>query len=1085
MKTELPPPSDQAERDAIVRGRERSMLVEASAGTGKTYTLVEALLHAALDADPGISLSQAAAVTFTEKAAGELKARLSQRLLEVSKTGETARRDRARRALDDVERAEVCTIHAFCQTLLKERPIDAGVDPGFTPIDAIASAALAHRVWHDWWRREVIDSPEGAVAQALRSGTSLGRPEDEWPSLSLLALELYDERARLDGAPPAEEAPRLLVVRLREWSNGLARAVSEARFPNGPASQWLRQIAAWLGELSMLAGKPKFAEVASHFSSGGFQGAKGNWPPERYEEIKGQVARIKRRTEKLGRQARYWPLLAGVLARLRDPETGFFGAIAEEKRRRGLIDFDDLLLFARDLLRNSAPARAHFRSRFRLLAVDEFQDTDPLQMEIVYRLSGADGGEEDWRTIVPEPGRLLLVGDPKQSIYRFRRADVESYRHAAKGLERRTLSANRRSLPALLEWINATFGELLVEETERPWEIAYEKFEAWRETEDQTGPRVVYLEPPAHFRGTGSDAEAEAVATFVHESIANAKFQPGDVAILVRTNERVAAFQEALDAFEIPSVLEGGRDFFEREETAAVLAVLSALEDPRDAVRVYAALKSAFFSFSDEDLFRAKTAGVSFDFTRPGPVSGRLAAALALLSRLRRERHARPAAETLADLYEETGAVETAASRRIGGLQAQANLERIAVAARALSEGGLSFGALVRALEDRTGSEAGEPRAFEEEVEAVRILTMHKAKGLEFKVTIITGLGAEPGGRSGSGPVVFGGDGSWGASLGIGGISVDTPDLAVVRDQSRERELAEEKRLFYVACTRAKDLLVVSCYRDIKDRKDGSVSDAGERDSTPYGRFRPHLHRAAGRPGLVQRQSPRSVLRSVAPGKAPAARPAEELARDLDQVLHRPEALAAERSCKLRRAGQGAGAKADAGTAAEDLILEERERSAVSNPAVRIGSAVHEAMQAIVERDTGAARAAEEASAKWELSPECAREAAELVSRLAGSELLARSAAARRRFGELPVLFRDPAGFLVESKIDLLFEEESGFVLVDYKTDRDIARRMPEHTAQLSDYAAALKALGLSRPLVAAYLLSARDGRAIEVTLPG
>ena len=505
MTTELTPPPDQAERDAIVQGRDRSMLVEASAGTGKTYTLVEALLHAALDADPRISLSQVAAVTFTEKAAGELKARLSGRLLEVSKTGTPARRERARHALDDVERAEVCTIHAFCQTLLKERPIDAGIDPGFTPIDAITSAALAHRVWHDWWRREVNDSPDGAVAEALRSGTSLGRPEEEWPGLSQLALKLYDERARLDGAPAAEEAPRLLVKRLREWSNQLARAVSEAKYPKGPGAIWLRETAEWLGELASLAGKPKFASVAASMPQGNFQQTKGLWPDDRKKEIQKLInKKVKPLFDegKLAAWARYWPLLASVLARLRDPETGFFGAIAEEKRRRGLVDFDDLLLFARDLLRNSAAARAHFRTRFRLLAVDEFQDTDPLQMEIVYRLSAAEGGERDWRTIVPEPGRLLLVGDPKQSIYRFRRADVESYRHASKDLEKRTFSANRRSLPALLEWVNAAFDELLAEESDRPWEIAYERFEAWRETERPYGSARRVPRAPRRLQGT-------------------------------------------------------------------------------------------------------------------------------------------------------------------------------------------------------------------------------------------------------------------------------------------------------------------------------------------------------------------------------------------------------------------------------------------------------------------------------------------------------------------------------------------------------------------------------------------------------
>ena len=1081
MKAELPPPPDQAERDAIVRGRSRSMLVEASAGTGKTYTLIEALLHAALDADPAIPLSQAAAVTFTEKAAGELKARLSARLLEAARTGDRKRRERARRALDDVERAEVSTIHAFCQALLKERPIDAGVDPGFTPIDEIASRAIAVRVWHDWWRREVEESPKGPIAEALRAGASLGRPEEERPSLSLLAFELYKERARLDGAPPAEEAPRLLAIRLREWSNELARAVSEAKYPQSPVARWLRQIAGWLGELAQLSGRPKFADVAAAMPVGEFRSAKGLWPDERYKEIKNLVGKIRRRTEKLAPQVRYWPLLSRVLARLRDPENGFFGAVASEKRRRGLVDFDDLLLFARDLLAKSAPARAHFKRRFRLLAVDEFQDTDPLQMEIVYRLTAPDGGEDDWREIVPEAGRLLLVGDPKQSIYRFRRADVESYRHASAGLERRTLCANRRSLPALLAWSNAVFEGLLTADSERPWEIAYESFEPWREEEGLPGPRVVYLEPPADFRGSGSDAEAEAVAAFVHESIAKARFRPGEAAILVRTNDRVGDFQEALDRYEIPSVLEGGRDFFEREETAAVLAILRALDDPRDAVSVYAALKSAFFSFSDEDLFRAKTAGVSFDFTatKTAPAAGRLADAFALLARLRRERHARPAAETLADLYEATGAVETAASKRVGGLQAQANLERILVAARALSEGGLSFSALVRALEDRTGSEAGEPRAFEEDVEAVRILTMHKAKGLEFAITIVTGLGVDTGARSSSGPVVFGGHGAWAASLGLGGIPVETPDLTVVHDQHRERELAEEKRLFYVACTRAKDLLVVSCYRDIKDLKSGEVSDDATRTSTPFGRFRPHLERAAARPGLVERQPPRPGPRAVAAGQPAAGRPAQELARELDQVARRPEELAKEASAKLRRAGHVAGQEA----IAEDLPAGERERFVVSDAAARIGSAVHETMQAVVERGADLARAAAEAAADWELSVEARAQVEQLARRLVSSPLFTRAAAAWRRLAETPVLFCDAKGFLVEGKIDLLFEDESGFVLVDYKTDRDLGKRLPEYTAQLSDYAAALRALGLPRPVAAAFLLSARDGQAIEVKL--
>jgi len=1080
---DLPPPPDQRERETIVRSRERSILVEASAGTGKTHTLVQALLYAALDASPGIPLSQIAAVTFTEKAAGELKARLSSLLLEVARHGEGERSRRARAALDDVERAEVSTIHAFCQTLLKERPVDAGVDPGFIPIDEVASRALAARVWHDWWRREVEQSPEGPVAEALRAGASVGRPEEDRPSLSLLAFALYKERARLDGAPPAEEAPRRLADCLREWSNELARAASEARIPRGPIVERLREIAAWLGELARLAGRPKFTERAAEMPGGDFRGGKGLWSEGRYQEIKDLVATITKRTKRATEQAEHWPLLAGVLARLRDPESGFFGAVAEEKTRRGLVDFDDLLLLARDLLRRSSPARAHFRRRFRLIAVDEFQDTDPLQMEIVARLAGAEGGEEDWRSIPPEPGRLLLVGDPKQSIYRFRRADVESYRRIAGGLDRCTLSANRRSLPAMLTWINTAFEQLLEGHREKPWEIGYEPFLPWRREDEGEGAPVVYLEPPPGWTGkTGARdaAEAEAVAEFLFRSIQQKRFQPGDAAILVRTNERVADFQEALDRYEIPCVLEGGRDFFQREETAAVLAALTALEDPRDAVSLYTLLKSSFFSFSDEDLFRARAAGVRFDYTdtRRRPADPRLAEAFALLARLRHDRHARPAAETLAELYEATGAVEAAASLRVGGLQAQANLERILVAARGLSESGLSFGGLVRALKDRTGGEAGEPRAFEEDVEAVRILTMHKAKGLEFPVTIVTGLGSDSGARS-SPTVVFGGPEAWGASLGIGGVRIETPDFGVVADENRERELAEEKRLFYVCCTRAQNLLVISHFRDIHETKTKGLSDAGDRSSTPFGRFRGHLDRAAARPGLVERLALRPGPRAVPVEEAPEAIPAPALARELTDLSRRPEALSRERSAKLRRPGLPTGGQ----EVPEDMPAGERERFAVSDKAARLGSAVHEVMQAVVERGLAVGQACAEAATAWELSPEGRREVEDLAERLVRSPLFVRSAAARRRFSELPVLYRDGSGFLVDGKIDLLFEEDAGFVLVDYKTDRDLSVRMPEYRAQLSDYAAALSALGLGKPVTQAYLLAARSGEAVEVPL--
>ena len=1090
MSGELPPPPDQSQRDAIVRGRDRSFLVEAAAGTGKTHTLIATLLHLALDAEPPVSLADVAAVTFTEKAAGELKQRLRARLAdEVTQGPDPIRRARARVALEDVERAEVATIHAFCQTLLKERPIDAGLDPGFQPIDEAASRLVAERIWHDWWRAELAERPDGALAQALRAQASLGRPDDDdRPTVARLAFALYRDRARLDGAPAPAAAPRLLLRRLEGWSNRLAKAAVEAKTPHHPAARWLRQIAEHLGELARHAANPRrFTELARELPKGSLRGVAGLWPDERCEEIQDLVKKVKRLFdgERLAAQVRYWPTLVGLLDRLVDAQTGFLGAVAAEKRLRGFVDFDDLLLLARDLVAGSAAAREHFRRRFQVVAVDEFQDTDPLQMEIVFRLTSPDGGAADWRTLKPEPGRLLLVGDPKQSIYRFRRADVEAYRVARASLERVPLSANRRSVPALIDWVNAVFGGLLTEDPARPFEIGYESFLHWRGPGNLAGPPVVYLEPPRDWRGKSAErdaGEAEAVASFLHSALSERGISPRDVGILVRANARVADFQDALARYGMASVLEGGKDFFEREETAAVLAALRAIDNPRDAVSLYAALKSFLFSFSDEELLRANAAGVRFDATRPGPAAGRLAEALRLVARLRKQRHGRSADQTLADLYDETGAVEAAAAKRVGGLQAQANLQRLLVAAHQLSESGLAFGSVVRALHERVATEVGEPRAFEEKEEAVRILTMHKAKGLEFKVTVVTGLGAPTGGIQSS-PILFGAAGEpWAATLAFGPTTVETPDWPVVKDESRRRDLAEEKRLFYVACTRACDLLVLSCFRNISDTKSGpSPSDDADRDSTPYGRFRPHLDPDRLPPGLVERRAASARPRPApAPDRAADAAAAETLTLTLEELAARPARLAKEKALALRRAGS-TGPAEDA--APEDVPGGERERAATSDAAVRIGSAVHETMQAVAEHGADLARAAARAAADWELSAEGHREVERLARRLVGSELFARSAAAPRRLAETPVLFRDAAGFLVEGKIDLLFEEESGFVLVDYKTDLDLTKRMPEYAAQLFDYAAALGALGLEKTVQAAYLLSARTGEAKEVRL--
>lgn len=1086
--SEAPAPDAEA-RLRIVRETGRSSLVEASAGTGKTYILIEAILHRVLESTPPLSLARTAALTFTEKAAGEMKIRL-RRALERIASSDDPRRDRAEEALRELDRGEVTTIHSFCLALLRERPFEAGIDPDFAQLDPAASTELASRVWNDWWKTEISRRPRGAIAQSLRRGLAVGRVEDEKASsLSQIARALYNERTRLDDArlPRAEVAAMAPLIEW--WKAEIRSAIAEARSPAGAAIGYLREILAFLDSLSASDSLDQLADRARSFPGGALHGASTLWAADRKEEIQKFVRKLKDFFEDndFPEQVRRWPDLVAALDRLIDPEFGYLAAVAAEKRRRNVLDFDDLLLYARDLLRRSATARAHFRRRFEFLAVDEFQDTDPLQMEILLRLSAADGGEADWRSIEPEPGRLFVVGDPKQSIYRFRRADVESYRAAARGLTKETLTASRRSFPEILQWVNGVFGRLLFGDPTRPFEIEYSPLHPWIVRPAPSGERVVYLEPPEGWcedkdKEIWSSCEAAAVARDISERIASGAVRARDTAILVRSNARVADFQDALDRYRIASVLEGGQEFYERAETAAVVAALKAVSNPHDAVSLYAALKSPLFSFSDEDLLREQLAGVAFRYDRPGPASERLARAFDLFSRLRQERHARSARDTMDDLYSETGAVEIA---RAGsqGLQAAANLERLAVIAGDLSAAGLSFGSVVRALEGEAGAETGEPRAFEEEEDAVRILTVHKSKGLEFPVVYVTDLGAQSGGKR---PIiVFGGNsGMWGTTAAMGGFGVETPGYRLAVRENEERERAEEKRLFYVAATRAKDLLVISCWRKMTRNKSGVISDSRDRGSTNLGRFWDAM-KPEQFAGLVAIASPKPTLPpQLEISRLPDAKGAEELEREIAELDERRTRLEADRSLPLRRAGLHDPAEK---SLTEDRSREDREPAETPSRAQRIGSAVHEAMQAVVERQLPPNVAANEAGADWELAPPEAAEVRRLVGKLVASDLFRRSASASRRLTELPVLFRDSAGFLVEGKIDLLFEEGGSWVVVDYKTDRwdravdrdTLARE--RYASQLTDYAAAVRALGEGVRVGAAWILSARDGQAIPV----
>ena len=1081
-----PPLFDEAARERATTDVQSSLLVEASAGTGKTKTLVDRIVSLVLDA--GEPLTTVAALTFTEKAAGEMRERLRARLdAEARDAADAARRARALRARRDLEAAEVTTIHSFCARLLRERPVEAGVDPDFVVPEEGVARELFEEVFDAWVDEEARAG--GAVADALRRGLS---PD----ALRELAATIHAERTLVHAGKILDDPLPYLRLELSQLADAgdlavaefpadlktdakallLRSAIAEVRalLPldlDGLASARLEtKVDFRVGKRGVYSGRLK--ELADAFRNG--------WKalPERLASLADERA-LARAAASVG---------VGLLPRLE-----------ARMRERGLLDFDDLLLSARKLLRTSRAAREHFQGRFPHLVVDEFQDTDPIQAEIVLRIACQDGvqDEEHWEELVPAPSALFLVGDPKQSIYRFRRADVEIYRQVAGLLpssDRLSLVTSFRSSPRVLDFVNAVFENVFEAEPDEPFEVAWAPFAPAPEklASPDDGEVLFLAAPDVPDLHDGDDAEGASGRDGDDDGLeAEAKLQEAravanlllsrpsaggafrGTAVLLGSNDAIDLYQEVFRDAGIPAVLEGGVSFYRREETAAVVAALRAVDDPADAISTVAALKSFLFGLTDVELLDASEAGTRFDDPTTAPESGPVAEALGALASLRARRHARSVAETLLDLLVSRSALAAVENGAVvNPLQAAANLDRLLVLARALDAEGLPFREAVARLSLRLEEKVAEPRAFEEDEDAVRLMTLHKAKGLEFDTVVVASLGFRDRERTASRrTLVHTGPGRpLALRASMGGRSVGTPGYDAIAKLDDAREAAEEKRQLYVALTRAKRTLVLSWFRRRRRLKSGGVSDAIRKSLLAPIAFAEALPPRLA--PLVEVVAP-DVSVPPAPERPAAAEAAPDLAAERLEAEARLERVRATASRPLRRSGEkekpwAPGAPATDASSPEDLPALERAEE-VQARAVRLGTAVHEAMEMLLDpaRVPPPSAAEAVALAGTELDAAGRGEALRLVERLLESPVVARARAARRRFVELPVLFRDealPGAPLVEGKVDLLFEEEGGWVVVDWKTDRIStpairAEREALYAPQLASYARAVVAV--------------------------
>ncbi|MDE2511918.1 MAG: UvrD-helicase domain-containing protein, partial [Elusimicrobia bacterium] len=827
---------DSEHRDRARLRLDANVVVEAGAGTGKTTLLTDRILFLVLgwDKPAPATVDRVVALTFTEKAAGEIKLRLSDRLAELAARladgalsaaaagraqrtleelrGRFGKQDsellaRARAALEDLDKAPIGTIHSFCAQLLRLHPVEAGVDPAFRVDEGEAFEELFASEWARWLDDELGERPPRARAWLELLAVA------ELDELEALARELCAEKLELTGLDrPDPDSAAALRAMARS-----AASLSEGRpKPRGKILEALGEIVARLeAAAAAAAGEPAPGAAEPPVPRD------AKWPSAWEEDAAGEVlyerlsvvaAAASPRGEAATRRAA--ALLLPFAERFR-----------REYARRGWVSFDGLLRRARDLVRDRPGVREEAKRRFAALLIDEFQDTDPLQGELLMFLAEKTGGAAtNWRDVIPAPGRVFVVGDPKQSIYRFRGADIAAYEGFVAHLRETgalvcDLTANFRSVPGVVEPVNGVFAKAM--KAEAGAQPEYKAILAARAPgAPEPAVRVIAVTDPSGESDAAAVQRAEAgwIAGWI---AANARV-PGapkegrrplkDVAVLLRSSTSLPSLLDAFKRAGIPYAVEIERFFYEAPEVSDFLNLLRALDDDGDRIALAGLLRSPLAALTDGGLLALANAdGLTF---RRDPAPGVLPEAerrrAAALFGVLRELHGRAGREPLGDLIgaalEKTRLVELAA-RAYHGQQTVSNLLKLKRLAVEASDGRgatlKEFAARVK-LASRESRREGESPLADENLEAVRVMTMHKSKGLEFPVVFAPNLSGKPGG-GGEKPVSRLDAATGRAALRLGKSVSAAMALADAREREMERH--ESVRLLYVAMTRARETL--------------------------------------------------------------------------------------------------------------------------------------------------------------------------------------------------------------------------------------------------------------------------------------
>lgn len=1118
MTAPLRPTYTKQQKDAI-ETRGVSIALSAGAGCGKTFVLTQRFLAGLEPGTVTTTLRSMVAITFTDKAAREMRDRIRsacQQRLQLCAPDEMAYWLEVLRGLDA---ARISTIHAFCTGMLRSQAVDAGLDPRFTVLEPPLADTLLRNSARDTLYGLLEQADPDAEEFVLQFGLEGTRD---------LAQRLVGQRFQVNFADFENLTADMIADRWRSrWTTQfvpllledyrtspvMVRLVKQLQDnqPTHPTMQERRAtLLSWLDPSRQW---PDPQEALTQINANArVQGAglgKAWSSAEVYDDVKNGLKFAREEADKLAgslnfneqelKLAAEFSVRAMRLARLTA------AAYDAAKQEQGLLDFDDLLLRARDLLRDNADVRDRVVDGVRLLMVDEFQDTDPVQADIVRMLCG------DALT----KGRLFLVGDAKQSIYRFRRADPAVFDRLRAEIPeggRLPLSVNFRSQPAVLNFVNHLFSAAMGS--------GYEALSPFETIQRSPTPAIEFLfatsdaQEPGRPSTTTSDRpsvtelrqrEADWIARRCAELLADPtprirdKVDPtvlrraraGDIVILFRAMTNVSEYEAALRRYGLDYYLVGGRTFFAQQEIFDLLNLCRYLNDPDDLIGLVGVLRSPFFNLSDDSiqalaLAPAPEGETSIDRSTlhdalhreppaflPEEQRRRIAFARDLLSELRSRKDRVPLATLISMAVERTGYDAALLTEHLGSRKV-ANLRKLIEMAQQFDRAELfTLNDFVDRLQTSIMDEAEEEFAttLPETGEVVRLMSIHQSKGLEFPVVFVADIDRKgpPRGKSAVLHSDFGAVVKLPESFGQ---PHENLALTMIRRLETDADAEETKRLFYVACTRAADYLILSAGLDPYNRRHSPWFELVESRfdvSTGLPRTDPLLGSSAGatagretipaikvhlRPPEASRPSGTSerlrtvpqlgeFLRSAEPTEVPHL--AQKMNRDAGELpplsVSRLETVDAE----LRGIVH----------VRDDRLRELADATLDLDQATALGSLVHTVMERInFSQAANWPQLLEEVAgcSRDHLNDETVNMARQMLSRLMTSSIVADLTEARTLHREVEFALRwpgsssQPQPTLIRGVIDVLYEDANGgWHVLDYKTNDFSTLAADEH----------------------------------------